>query len=264
MRVFGFFLSALLSFTITNARADVLPLPWGKRPPRPIEHRNQPVPKSSDLPTGPQTTSTATRVSMTAAQVQVNIEKMPAPAASESKKLHLVAHVTGEFELACSTVTSENNNLTLAFPLGYEGDILPKPLNFTATLDGKAVEDLKTATWPILDGSPKPRTQWGYTWQLLGLCRGQKNRVIVKYSLILPEHQGKADFTYFLRSGAFWDGPIGQEIVTVVVDPGLQTEIISPVHLKPAKRADTFLRWQITNTKPTEDIRLVLSPVAQP
>jgi hypothetical protein len=87
---------------------------------------------------------------------------------------------------------------------------------------------------------------------------GQKRRIAVRYTLLLQQKEGKAHFTYILRSGADWDGPIGQETVNIVAEKGLRMEVVTPAALKPEQKTDGSLTWKITNAKPAEDIRLVI------
>jgi hypothetical protein len=274
MRTIRFLLFILLSFNMTCAWADILPIPGGKRHPGPRgqswEEKNllkhppdQKVPESK-IAEGPQTVASEARVSMAAANVQVRIKKMDvAPGAGETLS-RLLADVTGEFDMVCAAVPKENKDIEIAFPIGYEDERPTAPVRFVVTIDGKPAADLKTAAWSVTDENNRPRTQWGYAWRLTGLRAGQKTRIVVQYSMVLPQKEGKANFIYFLRSGARWDGPIGQEIVNVTADKGLRLEVLSPTLLKPEKRSDTSLTWRITNAKPAEDIRLIIVPAAKP
>jgi hypothetical protein len=274
MRTIRFLLLILLSFTITCAWADIMPLPWGKRPQRPQERtweeRNlrehppdQPGPGSPPSQ-GPQTKAADTRVSLVAANVQVRIHKMAAAPGAGEKIARLLAQVTGEFDLVCAAAPKEGKDLDVILPIAYEDENPAAPVGFTVAIDGKPAAEVKTDTWSVTDENNKPRTQWGYAWRLTGLKGQQKRRIAVKYSLVLPQKEGKANFVYFLRSGARWDGPIGREVVKVTADPGLRLEVMSPVALKPEQRSDTSLTWIITNAKPAEDIRLSIVPGAQP
>jgi len=161
-------------------------------------------------------------------------------------------------------VPNDSADLDLALPISYEDKRPPAPVPFAVAIDGQPAADVKTATWPVMDANGRPRTQWGYAWRLTGLKGGQKRRIVVQYSLVLPQNEGKAEFIYFLRSGALWDGPVGQEIVNVTADQGLRLEVLSPTALQPEKRSDTALTWRITNAKPAEDIRLIIVPGAKP
>jgi hypothetical protein len=242
----------LLSFTVTCAWADILPRPWGGRRPGP------------PTPERPQTTASGTRLSMVAANVQIRIKKMAAAPEAGEKKPRLLAQVTGEFDLVCNAAPQESKDLDVAFPLSYQDEGSPAPVHFGVAIDGKPGAVAKTATWPVTDENGRPRVQAGYTWRLTDLKGGQKRRIVVQYSLALPQNRGKADFIYFLRSGALWDGPIGREIVNVTADKGLRLEVVSPTVLKPEQKSDTVLTWRITNAKPAEDIRLLIVPVAKP
>lgn len=248
MRTIRFLLFILLSFSVTCAWADILPLPWQKRHPRPpIGERPQP-------------TASETRVTMAAANVEIRIKKMAAAPGAGEKTAGLLAQVTGEFDMVCSAAPQESKDLDLALPIGYEDEKPAAPVRFAVAIDGKPAADVKTTTWPVTDENGRPRIQWGYAWRLAGLKGGQKRRIVVEYSMVLPQNEGKANFIYFLRSGALWDGPVGQEIVRVTADQGLRLEILSPTELKPEKSSDTLLTWRITNAKPAEDIRLIVVP----
>ncbi len=86
----------------------------------------------------------------------------------------------------------------------------------------------------------------------------------MQYAIVLPQKEGKAQFIYFLRSGACWDGPIGKEVVMVTADRGLRLEVLSPVALQPETKSDTSLTWRNTNAKPDEDIKLAILPDIRP
>jgi hypothetical protein len=260
MRTIRFLLFLLLSFTLTGAWADVLPRPRGEKPPRPRDWQGP----SPPTPVGPQTTVKETRVSMAAANVQVRIKKEAAAPGAGEKTSRLVAQVTGEFDLVCSAGPQEGKDLDVVFPIAYEGERPAAPVSFAVTIDGKPGTNVKTDTWSVTDENKRPRTQWGYAWRLTGLKDGQKRRIAVEYSFVLPQKKGKAQFIYFLRSGALWDGPIGREVVNVTADKGLRMEVLSPAAFKPEQRSDTALTWRITNAKPAEDIRLTIVPSAQP
>ena len=274
MRTARFLLFILLSFTVTCAWADIMPVPWGKRPQRPQERtweernlRGHPPDQEgpgSPPSKGPQTKAADTRVSMVAANVQVRIHKMEAAPGAGGKISQLLAQVTVEFDLVCAAAPKEGEDLDVILPIAYEDENPAAPVRFAVAIDGKPASDVKTDTWSVMDESNKARIQWGYAWRLTGLKGQQKRRIAVQYAFVLPQKEGKANFVYFLRSGARWDGPIGREVVNVTADPGLRLEVISPVALKPEQRSDTSLTWIITNAKPAEDIRLSIAPSAQP
>jgi hypothetical protein len=274
MRTARFLLFILLSFTVTWAWADIMPLPWGKRPQRPQERAwegknlpgHPPEQKGPGSPPakGPQAKAAANQVSMAAANVRVRIHKMAAAPGAGKDQAGLLAQVTGEFDMVCAAAPQEGGNLDVLLPIAYEDERPAVPVKFALTIDGKPVAEVKTDTWPATDENHKPRSQWGYAWTLTGLKGGQKRRITVQYSLVLPQKAGKAQFTYFLRSGARWEGPIGQEVVNVTADQGLRVEVLSPTALQPEKRSDTSLTWRITNAKPAEDIRLTIVAGAKP
>ncbi len=249
MRTIRFLLFILLCFTLTCAWADVAPRPWGRTP-------------GPDKASRRLSGNRQVKASMADADVQVHISSgRPRRPGNEAP---LSADVRSEFDIVCSAAPEEGKDLDLVFPMNYTDEAAPSRRSFSVTIDGKPAAAVKTTTWSVTDENNKPRTQWGYTWRLLGLKGGQKRRIAVRYSLVLPQIEGKAHFTYILRSGAYWDGPIGQEVVNVSADKGLRMEVLTPVELKPEQRTDTSLTWRITKAKPAEDIRLVIVPDAKP
>jgi hypothetical protein len=206
--------------------------------------------------------SSKAEVSMAAADVRVDIRTGHARRAGGAAPV--IADVKAEFDMECSAAPEEGKNLDLVFPVCYADEAVPNRRGFSVTIDGKPVTDVKTATWPVTDENDKVRSQSGYAWRLPGLKAGQKRRIAVRYSLVLPQNDGKAHFIYVLRSGAGWDGPIGRETVNVTAQKGLRMEVLTPVALEPGHRTDTSLTWTITNAKPAEDIRLVIMSGAKP
>ena len=176
----------------------------------------------------------------------------------------LVADVSGEFDIVCSAALEGVKDLDVVFPVGYEDEKLSTPVRFDVVVDGKRASHVERDTWSVTDEHNRPRTQQGYAWRLPGLKAGQKRRISVRYSIVLPQNQGEAHFIYFLRSGARWDEPIGREVVNITVDKGLRMEVLSPTALTPEQRSDTSITWRITKAKPAEDIRLVIVSGAKP
>jgi hypothetical protein len=193
---------------------------------------------------------------MAAANVQVRIMHMFMAVTGGGGRGSLFAHVTGEFDMECSAAPKEGKDLDMVFPIAYTGEKAFEPEGFSVEIDGKAAGDVKKDSWSVTDEKNQPRTQWGYAWRVPGFVGGQKRKIIVRYSLKLPESEGRAQFIYFLRSGAAWDGPIGRETVTVNPEKGLQIEVLTPAAIKPVKSSDGSLTWRIEHSKPAEDIRL--------
>jgi hypothetical protein len=65
-------------------------------------------------------------------------------------------------------------------------------------------------------------------------------------------------FSYILRSGAAWSGPIGREEIELLADKGidLSRSIISGP--QPVKTTANRLLWKIVNQKPTEDLLIAI------
>jgi len=271
MRTMKFLLFIFLSFTMTYAWADLLPRPAPRPPvPRPApEPAPESAPESAFGP-GDRTTvaypeaASAIGVSMASADVKVRIRKEKAQRKDSEKTSMLVADVSGEFDLVCSAAPEGGEDLNVVFPIEYEDESQPTSVRFDVAVDGKRASHVERDTWSVTDEHNRPRIQRGYAWRLSGLKGGQKRRISVRYSIVLPQNQGKADFIYFLRSGASWDGPIGREVVNVTADKGLRMEILSPTSLTPEQGSDTSITWTITNAKPAEDIRLAIVSGAKP
>ncbi len=277
MRTIRFLLLLLLSLTVTCTWADIIPVPGGQRPSGPRNPNLPPIPpeknllgnslagKGTGVPTSgnPPATPSETGVALAAANVQIRIKKMAAVAGTGEKISRLVALVKGEFDLGCSAVP-QGKDLEVFFPLAYEDEGPPATLRFAVAIDVKPVAQVKKDNLPVSDENNRARTLSGYGWRLTGLRGWAKRRIAVQYAMVLPQKEGKAQFIYFLRSGARWDGPIGEEVVNVTADPGLRLEVLSPVALQPEQRSDNSLTWKITNVKPAEDVRLIIVPGAQP
>jgi len=63
----------------------------------------------------------------------------------------------------------------------------------------------------------------------------------------------------FLRiglSGADWNGTLGKEVVSITADDALNIYIVTPEGLRPVRRSDHDVVWEIVNAEPTEDICL--------
>ena len=277
MRTIRFLLLILLSFTMTCAWADILPIPGGPRPPGPRNPNWPPKPEDKLLGNppdskgpgaqtsgNPPTTASEAGVALAAANVQIRIKKGEAATGTREKISRLLANVKGEFDLVCSAVPQEGKDLDVFLAIAYEDEGPPVVLRFAVTIDGKPAAEVKTDNLSVTDENQRPRTLLGYTWRLTGLKGGEKRRIAVRYAIVLPEKEGKAQFIYFLRSGARWDGPIGKEVINVRADQGLRLEVLSPAALQPSLRSATSLTWRIKNAKPAEDLRLIIVPDAQP
>jgi hypothetical protein len=119
---------------------------------------------------------------------------------------------------------------------------------------------LKKRFWTAADEHGNPVVLWGYGWRVPRIKPGQRQRISVHYTIDLSQYGGRSRFTYFLRSGAQWDGPLGRETVTVATDKGLRTQVLSPVVLKPVESSTDSITWEISDAKPDEDIEIEISP----
>jgi hypothetical protein len=68
-------------------------------------------------------------------------------------------------------------------------------------------------------------------------------------------------FSYILRSGAAWSGPIGREEIELLADDGIDLSRSIFSGPRPVKTTANRLLWKIVNQKPTEDL-LIAIPAA--
>ncbi|MDR3566998.1 MAG: hypothetical protein P4L43_03115 [Syntrophobacteraceae bacterium] len=260
MRSVKFLLLIWMCFSVTVAGADILPFPGVRRPRPPLERNYEQHGNSGvENPAGPRLVG----VSMAAAKVAVRIKKTRGGAEGATEATPFVADVTADFDMLGGSALKSGKGIDVLFPVDVDKGGAPAGGSFAVTVDGKPGADLKKRSWTVTGDHGKPLGLWGYAWRLPPVKPGQKLRVAVRYSVFLPQIAGKAQFIYFLRSGALWDGPIGRETVNVTTQKGLRVKVLSPVALKPVSSTDS-LTWEIINVKPAEDIRLEIFPRDKP
>jgi hypothetical protein len=150
------------------------------------------------------------------------------------------------------------------------------------------------ASIELADGS---RWEFCYLW-VSSIRPNQRQRVVVEYKVTLapqpnerkiikaaskspgpaqfempntlPEHFHRQVgsgtfyfFSYILRSGAAWSGPIGREEIELLADKGIDLSQSIFSGPRPVETADNRLLWKIINQKPTEDL-LIAIPAAVP
>jgi hypothetical protein len=171
----------------------------------------------------------------------------------------IVADVDCRFRMAASGVERGGGRpLYVRFPLFFADEPTPVETRFSVAIDGREPQDLAADSWFDIDETGHKRRQQGYTWEV-GFEDRPSRQIDVRYSLILPEKDGRAQFIYFLRSGAKWNGPIGRELVRVFADRTLRMDVVGPIAVKPVTRTVRELAWEINNAKPDEDIRLAVA-----
>lgn len=253
MRSVKFLLLIGLCFTMTQAWADIAPNSPG---PYWSHHKGPHFFQEVANSARPQKIG----MSMVAAEVKVRIKKIEADAGGGMRIPLFAAHVAADFDMVGTTVRKMGDKIEVFFPVDDAKEKTSLSVPFAVTIDGKPASDVKAGSRTFSDEHGNQVAQWGYAWTVPGLENGQKQSITVRYSFVLPQDESEAHFTYFLRSGAEWDGPIGRETVKVKADKGLRVKVLSPVTLKPVKSFDTSLTWKIINAKPAEDIRLVILP----
>jgi hypothetical protein len=65
-------------------------------------------------------------------------------------------------------------------------------------------------------------------------------------------------FSYILRSGAAWSGPIGREEIELLADKGIDLSRCIFSGPRPVKTTANRLLWKIANQKPAEDLFIAI------
>jgi Domain of unknown function (DUF4424) len=193
-------------------------------------------------------------------------------------------------------LTDEEVNMQIGFPASYPEDLV----DFTVQADGKKIEKIeKEEVYPDRPdgGRGKPRI-WRVWHQ--DFAASAITLIEVKYSnqhklqdkLTLdnyrinwtPEEKKELEsrmdifrFEYILRSGAGWAGPIGKCAIKIDFK-GFTSEYLRhsrfydpsdkfPIPLDDQRAKETAAKitanqivWDVTNLKPTKDIRLMVAP----
>ncbi len=174
----------------------------------------------------------------------------------------------------------------MSFPLYYQNGLsVPFTQAFSIAVDGKKVDPLsanapRPNVWDTLDDQGRHRKQTGYFW-MTPIAKGQTRLINVNYSILIPyekvdekaaiAHKSngkiaskpKAQFTYFLRSGASWSGPLWRETVHVVAGKGLKMKVESPNDIKAKIEKPQKIVWDLKMADPKEDIRIDILPDAK-
>ena len=69
-------------------------------------------------------------------------------------------------------------------------------------------------------------------------------------------------FSYILRSGAAWSGPIGREEIELLADKGIDLSRSIFSGPRPVETKTNRLLWKIVNQKPTEDLLIAIPAAA--
>jgi hypothetical protein len=184
-----------------------------------------------------------------------------------TKSGSIQADVDGKFDMLFTDKRRQNDSrkilLKVDFPISFVDDQQPQPTNFVTAIDENPVTNVNESQWCVFlpDGNTAENVI-GYVWR----CEADTmkdptlHHFAVHYTLNLTKDRGQSPFIYFLRTGAKWDGPIGKEVVKVVIQKGLKANIVSPTGYKPKSQTDDAIVWELVNAKPTEDIQLLIQP----
>ncbi len=211
---------------------------WGDILPYPGEKRSRPEPQ---LPA----------ISMQRATVEVVLKR------HASK---LTAVVEAEFKMACSGAHQPPVDFDMAMPV-VEGSQKTSYRLLYLKIDGKSVaaNQMRKSIWPSSAG-------WqafyqGFVWPDT-INPGAEQTVTIAYELTQEANpQGEWQFTYILKSGAAWAGPIGHEAVRIKPEKGLQVQpTSSSLHTK--RQPDGSVLWEIDNQKPAADATVEITPLS--
>jgi hypothetical protein len=172
----------------------------------------------------------------------------------------LTAVVKAEFKMVCSKGNQPPDNFTMAMPV-VEGSQKTSYRILYLKIDGKAVATSKArkTSWPSHAGGQV--LYQGFVWPD-PILRGAEQTVTIAYELTEKANpRGGWQFTYILKSGAAWSGPIGHESVRIRPEKGLQMQP-TPFSLQPRRQPDGSVVWEIDNQKPTEDVTVEITPIS--
>lgn len=212
-----------------------------------------------------------TLVAMTAEEVTIRLG--PEKAAVRAV-FHLVN--TGpatKLEVGFPDVVSPASWSTNAPPEGVSARRLH---DFRAAVDGEVVPHrtkfLQEKDDPFhheeVAKDPGRADRWVFAgWMLwdMEFAEGQERTVEVEYWVpyrppYRPTLLGDRTFTYVLRTGAPWKGPIGRAVIDVRLADGMTHGHLGPAKPDGAVRTAEGLRWTLGNLEPTEDVTI---PVRQ-
>jgi hypothetical protein len=172
----------------------------------------------------------------------------------------LSAVVEAEFKMVCSGANEPSANFDMAMPV-IEGSPKASYRLLYLKIDGKSVaaNQVHKTSWRSSPG--RQGLYQGFVWPNT-VDRGAEQTVTIAYELTQEANpQGGWQFTYILKSGAAWSGPIGHEAVHIRAKKDLQMQPTSS-SLQPQRQPDGSVRWEIDNQKPTTDVTVEITPVS--
>ncbi len=195
------------------------------------------------------------RIRMDSADVKIKLKPHVVTKWLFGKETRVLADVVCIFDMHCLAASESPTTFVMGFPLYLANETAPKVVRFSVDIDGEEPSRIKKTSWRHLGANGERTVCHGYAWQT-SVRRGEKQRVSVHYSIILPKDRKTNTFKYFLRSGADWTGTLGKEVVSVTADDALDISIVTPEYLRPMRRSDHEMVWEIVDAEPTEDIFL--------
>lgn len=250
--------------------ADLAPLPGSRPRPRPpvfppvvrpqpplptplVTPRPEPARPDAEVDWQYPVLDAQTQVVLASADVRVQLK----PAGAKPRPA-VLADVTGTFQLQCVQTPKPTVTFVTGFPLHDSDEFRAEVAQFSVEVAGKKPVWLRTERWEPDDPRSRGLTYSGYIWPLT-LKAGETQEVKVIYSLRLPVQQNSAAFTYILRSGAAWSGPIGRELVRIQAVDGLRVQPAAARTLRPQQQPDGSWVWAFENAEPREDVHVTIT-----
>jgi hypothetical protein len=241
-----------------------------------------------DSPVGLAPGNPNSHVQMLAEAVDIQVVERPAQPSEWGAPNALDVEI---YALVDATFTMQNNGPDILMKVGFPGDtssamtreILAdsySPITFGPALTSFRVQvdgiDYRVSEQEVVvDASYSSYGSRWYVWEM-AFPRGRTQQVRVSYEQQLHTWTGPyAQPMYILRTGAFWDGPIGEATVTMVAPnggafvggaqlAGYHDENGQPVTIPPistvmgadqaAERSETRLVWRLRDFTPTQDV----------
>jgi hypothetical protein len=221
----------ILIGVITMARLPA-EVAWGDLAPYPV-HR-QPRPSE---PSEPVLDLKSTTVTMQEAHVDI-ILKQQSPN-------RILARVNGLFRMSFAEVKRASVDFMMALPVVQTNaaDVASFRL-LKLEIDGTPIKKFRQEAWDEYQG---------FVWPIR-LYANTNQTVSVSYEVLLSVRDNKSSFTYILKSGAKWSGPIDHETIRIKADKGIGLSPTKSLTLEPNHEAAGSIVWEIKNAVPTEDV----------
>jgi len=155
--------------------------------------------------------------------------------------------------------TGDAEKLVVGFPEATaRGGSTVRLKGFSARVDGEVVQHVSQPRGA--DQESDAALKGWMTWDMT-FAAGAERKVEVSYWVpyrprYSPTLLGHRDFTYVLKTGAAWHGPIGKAVIDVRCGEGVTREHLGDIKLPEYTKTVQGVRWELTDIEPTEDVLL--------